>query len=91
MAEIQHSQSLLDSLSGLTDSKKMKSEKREEVFQSIEKMQDENRCQYSFSYRDAERIDEVGIREANRECMQDVILSLLQFTRDTDRIEIYID
>lgn len=54
-------------------------------------MQDENRCQYSFAYRDAHTIDEIGIREANKQCMQDVILSLLQFTGDGDTIEIFID
>ncbi len=54
-------------------------------------MQDENRCQYSFAYRDAHTIDEIGIREANKQSMEDVILSLLQFTEDDDEIEIFID
>lgn len=57
----------------------------------IEKMQDESRCQYSFASRDAIDIDSLGIREANRQCMQDVMLSLLQFTDDTDTIRIMID
>lgn len=91
MTQLSHAHHLLGSLTGLTDSKKIQHKKREEIFHSIEKMQDENRCQYSFAYRDAERIDDVGIREANRECMQDVILSLLQFVGDTDTVEINID
>lgn len=57
----------------------------------IEKMQDESRCQYSFASRDAPDIDSLGIREANRHCMQDVMLSLLQFADDTDTISIMID
>lgn len=54
-------------------------------------MQYRSECQYAFSYRDAHIIDEVGIREANRQCMQDVILSLLQFVDDTDSVQIFID
>ena len=91
MTQLSHAHHLLESLTGLTDSKKIQHKRREEIFHSIEKMQDENRCQYSFAYRDSERIDEIGIREANRESMQDVILSLLQFTGDADTVEVYID
>lgn len=91
MAESSHALSLLESLRGLTDSKKVKPEIREQLFHAIEKMQDENRSQYSFAYRDAHTIDEIGIREANKQCMEDVILSLLQFTGDGDMIEIFID
>jgi hypothetical protein len=36
-------------------------------------------------------IDELGIREANRQCMQDVILSLSQFVHPDDMVEIWID
>lgn len=54
-------------------------------------MQHRNECQYAFSYRDADIIDQIGIREANRQCMQDVLLSLLQFANHDDIIEIYID
>ncbi len=49
------------------------------------------RCHYAFAYRDAEIIDTVGIREANRQCMQDVLVSLLQFLDPDDRITVYID
>ncbi len=91
MAEISHANLLIDSLSGLGDSKKVLPEVREKLYHQIEKMQDESRCQYSFSYRDAEIIDIVWIREANRQCMQDAILSLIQFTNDEDSIEIFID
>lgn len=54
-------------------------------------MQHRNECQYAFSYRDAAIIDAIGIREANRQCMQDVLLSLLLFTTDDDTILVYID
>lgn len=91
MADISYASSLLDALSGLDDSKKISSEIREKLYHQIEKMQDESRCQYSFAYRDAVVIDAVGIREANRQCMQDTLLSLIQFTSDEDNIEIFID
>jgi ribonuclease HII len=74
----------------VTDSKKLTEAKREKLYHMIEKMQDESRCQYSFASRDAIDIDSLGIREANRQCMQDVMLSLLQFTDDTDTIRIMI-
>jgi ribonuclease HII len=54
-------------------------------------MQDESRCQYTFAYRDADVIDEIGIRESNRQCMQDVIISLMQYISPEDHIEIFID
>jgi len=54
-------------------------------------MQYRDECQFAFAYRDAPSIDMLGIREANRQCMQDVLLSLLQFTDDNDTIDIYID
>lgn len=85
------SDSLGEIFPGVTDSKKLSEEKREKLYHMIEKMQDESRCQYSFAYRDALDIDSLGIREANRQCMQDVMLSLLQFTDDTDTIRIMID
>ena len=75
----------------MTDSKKLTEAKREKLYHMIEKMQDKNRCQYSFASRDAPDIDRLGICEANRQCMQDVMLSLLQFTDDTDTICIMID
>ena len=85
------SDSLGEIFPGVTDSKKLSEDKREKLYHMIEKMQDESRCQYSFAYRDADDIDSLGIREANRQCMQDVMLSLLQFTDDTDTIRIMID
>lgn len=91
MADISHASFFLDSLIGLDDSKKVTPEIREKLYHQIEKMQDEFRCQYSFAYRDSDLIDSAGIREANRQCMQDVILSLIQFTTHEDSIEIYID
>ncbi len=91
MAEYQYADRLLDSLYGLTDSKMLTPERREKLYHEIERMQHRDECQYAFSYRDADVIDAIGIREANRQCMQDVLLSLLQFTTDADTIEIAID
>ncbi len=91
MAESSLVPSLVASLSGLTDSKLLTHEKRENLFSQIELLQHRSECQYAFSYRDADIIDELGIREANRQCMQDVILSLLQFVDDADAVEVYID
>jgi len=48
-------------------------------------------CRYAFAYRDAEIIDTIGIREANRQCMEEVIIGLLQYTKDDDEIHIMID
>lgn len=65
--------------------------KREQVFHEIDRLVHMGRCHYAFAYRDAEIIDAVGIREANRQCMQDILVSLLQFLDPNDRITVYID
>jgi ribonuclease HII len=91
MAESSLAPGLLDSLAWLTDSKMLTPDQRETLYHEIERMQHRDECQYAFSYRDADVIDAIGIREANRQCMQDVLLSLLQFTTDDDMIEIDID
>lgn len=78
-------------LHGLTDSKRLSSTYREAIFSTIEYMQSIGECQYGFSYRDADIIDAIGIREANRQCMQDVILSFLSCLSEDDTVEIYID
>lgn len=91
MADFSVASHLLDSLDGLDDSKSLSEKNREKLFLEIERMQHRNECQYAFSYRDADIIDAIGIREANRQCMQDVLLSLLQFTDEQDSIEIFID
>lgn len=54
-------------------------------------MQSIGECQYSFAYRDAGIIDQIGIREANRQSMQDVILSLMASISDDDKVSICID
>lgn len=84
-------ENLFSLLPGLVDSKKISSEKRESLFYAIEQMQERWICQYAFSYRDAYRIDQIGIRESNRQCMQDVILSLLPFLQNSDTVQIMID
>lgn len=81
----------IKSLTGLGDSKKLSETKRETLFQHIEALQEKNLCQYAFSYREAHEIDILGIREANKMCMQDVLLSLLQYVEKNDAVEIFID
>lgn len=91
MADISGASSLLESLDGLDDSKKLSETKREKLYAEIERMQYRSECQFAFAYRDASDIDRSGIREANRQCMQDVLLSLLQYTDHNDSLEIFID
>ena len=75
----------------LDDSKKMTESEREEIFGRIEKVMESNICRYHFAYREAHDIDTIGIREANRQCMEEVMLGLLQYTTGDDTIHIFID
>jgi ribonuclease HII len=75
----------------LDDSKKLSPGERESIYQTIEHLSSRQECQYSFSYREALRIDEIGIRSANKECIYDVILSCLQYLERDDTYEIWID
>lgn len=81
----------MNQLIKLDDSKKLSSKEREILFDDIEHLQFEQECQYTSSYRDAEQIDILGIHEANRQCMEDVISFLLQFVNRDDTVEIWID
>jgi ribonuclease HII len=91
MAESSVCQGLLDGFDGLDDSKILSGQKREKIYAAIEASQYRSECQFAFSYRDADVIDTIGIREANRQCMQDVLLSLIQFIDPSDFVEIFID
>lgn len=91
MADCTIASKILDWLDGLNDSKLLSESIRERLFAEIERLQYRNECQFAFAYRDATHIDVVGIRESNRQCMQDVLLSLLQFTHEYDSVEIFID
>jgi ribonuclease HII len=91
MAESTVCQGLLDSFDGLADSKTLSGQKREKIYAAIEASQYRDECQFAFAYREAADIDRVGIREANRQCMQDVLLSLIQFIDPSDFVEVYID
>ena len=75
----------------VADSKKLSKKEREDIYSTIEYLTHKNECQYAFAYRDAEVIDTVGIREANRSCMEDIILSFLQYIHEDDTLEIWID
>ena len=91
MASFSVASALLDSIEGLNDSKLLKEAKREKIFQEIEMMSHKNQCYYEYALRDADIIDSVGIREANRLCMQDIIVSLLRHLDEADKVEIFID
>ncbi len=75
----------------IKDSKKLKRKERENIFSTIEYLSHKSEYQFTFAYRDAEVIDEIGIREANRSCMEDIILSFLQYIEAWDTVEIWID
>lgn len=91
MADAAIATAILSSIDWLTDSKLLTAQKRERIFSEIEKLQYRDECQYAFAYRDASFIDQYGIRTANRQCMQDIIISFLQFIDPDDFVEIYID
>lgn len=75
----------------LDDSKKLTEKKRESIYGAIEYLSHQQECQFTFAYREASRIDEIGIRRATKECMEDIILSLTQFLSPDDTYEIWID
>lgn len=75
----------------LDDSKKLSENKREKVYHRIERVMERNICRYHFAYREAPIIDSLGIREANRQCMEEAIVWLLQFIKEDDTVSIYID
>ncbi len=84
-------ETIWDTLPGIRDSKKLSKKERENIFSTIEYLTHKHECQFTFAYRDAEDIDMLWIRESNRHCMEDIILSFLQFIDDTDTVEIWID
>jgi ribonuclease HII len=75
----------------INDSKKIQEKNRENLFSDIERIMGYGWCRYTFSYRDAEVIDSIGIREANRQCMEEVIIWLLQYIEEEEEIHIHID
>lgn len=91
MAEVSQADQILNTYTDITDSKLLHEEKREYLYELISQSQFRDECQFSFAYRDAHEVDRLGIREANRQSMQDVILSLLAFLDETDRADISID
>jgi ribonuclease HII len=75
----------------LQDSKQMKPRDRETIFSRIEKVLENTNCRYHFAYRDADEIDKIWIREANRQCMEETIMGLLQYVDETSEFSIFID
>lgn len=84
-------ESVLMQLPWLTDSKKIPHKRREALFATIDDIHFSRKCRYAVAYRDAHKIDNVGIREANRQSMQDVIVSLTTDIEALDIVHIYID
>ena len=91
MAEFTLANILLDSLDGLNDSKLLSAHRREFLYKQIDVMAQSWKCWFSKASRDPIFIDTVGIREANRQCMQDSIATLLSYIDKEDRVEIFID
>ena len=91
MVSVESLECVLASISGYADSKQLSPEKREQIFHQVELLSHQDRTQYAFAFRDASAIDAVGIREANRQCMQDVILSCLQLLPGDARVCVFID
>ncbi len=65
-------------LPGLTDSKKLSPQKREVLLETIEKLDSEGNCYFSWWESSAEMIDTVGIREANRRAMESALWGIFQ-------------
>ncbi|GAB0175030.1 MAG: hypothetical protein HHAS10_09090 [Candidatus Altimarinota bacterium] len=78
-------------LVGLTDSKKLSPIIRERLFGDIEKLSREGKCRYAFGESDAQCIDEVGIREANRRAMKNALIQVLQNMESDSKYSILID
>lgn len=57
----------------------------------IEGLSARERLVFSFAYREAVYIDSMGIREANRQCMQDILFSFLTTLAPEDTLEVWID
>ena len=91
MMESEQFRHISEILEWINDSKKLTKQKREWLFSSIEHLSHKSECQYTFAYREADSIDAIGIREANRECMEDVIVSFLQYLSPIDSYEVWID
>lgn len=75
----------------INDSKKLSEKRREMVFSALESLMLQGECTCFSSLRTAEVIDTVGIREANRRCMQDVIEQALHTLWPDDTLDICID
>lgn len=71
-----HLDSLLK-ITWLTDSKKLSPQKRKALFEELKKLEKEGKVSIHTEIISAEVIDELGIREANRQAMWRCILSLL--------------
>ncbi len=69
----------------------MDQKNRERILSDLRRYQKEGKCMTSFAFRDASTIDEVGIREANRLCMQEVMTDLLKNLKKEDKVDIFID
>lgn len=78
-------------LSWLTDSKLLDEKNRERICMDISQFEKAGKCSTRFALRDASEIDRLGIREANRQCMEEVIGWLIEHISSEDQIEIYID
>lgn len=61
---------------GINDSKKLKKEKREEIFKIAEKLKKEKLIDYAVAMRNAKKIDLKGISVCIKECVKEVLSKL---------------
>jgi ribonuclease HII len=65
--------SVFEKISDLTDSKKLSPQKRERIFEELFSLQTSGKIRIVTSIQSVETIDAVGIREANRRAMEEII------------------
>lgn len=76
---------------GLTDSKKLNQKDRERLFRLIEESSAQGKCFFASGSIDANTIDTLGIREANRLAMQSALHQVLGHISESEVGEILID
>jgi len=60
----------------LKDSKKLTHEKREEIFEKLEKLKKQKEVNYFVCYESAKRIDKIGISKAIKNCLEKALAKL---------------
>ena len=75
-------------LPGLNDSKAISKKKRNQIFEIVEKMQEEGHVIYALSYESAETIDSIGIAKALKKALNN---SIKKLNLDVKNSHIFLD